>query len=240
MSSLFVLPFIGRVDILWAANTVVFTAVPSVIYTLAEDFDEIAEIRYDPLIDESLIIDPTETPHTVLSGNGENPTPQPGLILINAPAVWAAGDSGQGVLAANHDSGCDWDHPDLINNIWNNLGEDFNGNGVTVIWNGSAWVDDANRTDKGKPKGILPAAVRFDNDEIGGYSNNWYDPNLGWHYYEWKYLGGVMEMYNQLLGMYELTGDDHFLAPLSQTYHIVQNNAELSNENENVIEPRFI
>jgi hypothetical protein len=92
---------------------------------------------------------------------------------------------------------------------------------------GSAWVEDANRKDKEKPLGILPAAVRFDNDEIGGYSDNWFHPNLGWSYYEWKYLGGIMEMYNQLLGMYILTGNKHFQEPLLQTYELVQKDEEL-------------
>ena len=65
--------------------------------------------------------------------------------------------------------------------------------------------------------------MRFDNDEIGGYSDNWFDPRLGWGYYEWKYLGGIMEMYNQLLGVYDLTGDVEFLDPLQRTYDIVRN-----------------
>ena len=90
---------VSKLDILWAANTVVFSAVPRIIYGLAADFDEIAEIRYDAPIDESELIDPTEEPQIVPPGDVL--TPQPGLILINAPAVWAEGDSGQGILVAN-------------------------------------------------------------------------------------------------------------------------------------------
>ena len=85
---------VSKIDILWAANTIVFSAVPSVIYSMAENFDEIAEIRFDPVFDENLVTDPTETPTEVLPGDVL--APQPGLVLINAPAVWAAGDSGQG------------------------------------------------------------------------------------------------------------------------------------------------
>jgi len=164
---------VSKLDILWAANTVVFSAVPQVIYGLAEDFDEIAEIRYDAPRDESQLIDPTEPSIPVPPGNEDNPAPQQGLILINAPAVWAEGDSGQGVLAANHDSGCDWDHPDLINNIWNNPGEDFNGNGVTVIWNGSAWV-----FDPGDINGVDDDGNGYIDDFIGwDFSGNDNDPN---------------------------------------------------------------
>jgi len=165
--------FVSKLDILWAANTVVFSAVPQVIYRLAADFDEIAEIRYDAPIDESEVIDPTEPSQPVPPGDGDTPTPQPGLILINAPAVWAEGDSGQGVLAANHDSGCDWDHPDLINNIWNNLGEDFDNDGHTVEWNGSAWV-----FDPGDINGVDDDANGYIDDFIGwDFSGNDNDPN---------------------------------------------------------------
>ena len=43
---------VSQLDILWAGNTVIFSAVPQVIYDLAEDFDEIAEIRYDATIED--------------------------------------------------------------------------------------------------------------------------------------------------------------------------------------------
>jgi subtilisin family serine protease len=159
---------VSKIDILWAANTVVFSAVPQVIYGLAENFDEIAEIRYDPEIDESLVTDPTETNPTYYPSNpNDNPAPQPGLVLINAPAVWAAGDSGTGVLAANHDSGCDWDHPDLVNNIWNNLGEDFDNDGHTVEWNGAAWVFD-------------PGDINGVDDDLNGYVDDF----IGWDFAE--------------------------------------------------------
>jgi subtilisin family serine protease len=157
---------VSKIDILWAANTVVFSAVPEVIYYLAENFDEIAEIRYDPQIDESLLIDPTEDQQTIYPPNpNDNPAPQIGLVLINAPAVWAAGDSGQGVLAANHDSGCFWAHPDLINQIWHNLGEDFNNNGRVIIWSGSAWVFD-------------PGDVNGIDDDGNGYIDDF----IGWDF----------------------------------------------------------
>jgi subtilisin family serine protease len=149
----------------------VFSAVPQVIYGLAEDFDEISEIRYNAPIDESLLIDPTEVSQTVLPGrNGDNPPPpQPGLVLINAPAVWAEGDSGQGVLAANHDSGCDWDHPDLINNIWNNLGEDFDGDGHTI---------EGGVFDPGDINGIDDDGNGYIDDFIGwDFASNNNDPN---------------------------------------------------------------
>ena len=168
---------VSKIEILWAANTIVFSAVPSVIYNLAENFDEIAEIRFDPKYDESMVTDPTETTPSIYPPNPtDDPAPQPGLTLINAPAVWAEGDSGQGVLAANHDSGCDWDHPDLIHNIWNNLGEDFDNDGHTVEWNGST-----GSFDPGDINGIDDDGNGYVDDFIGwdfdGNDNNPYNPS---------------------------------------------------------------
>src|SRR4030065_2286640 len=166
---------VSKIDILWAANTIVFSAVPEVNYYLAENFEEIAEIRFDPVFDESMLIDPTEDVQTYFPPQpNDNPAPQPGLILINAPAVWAAGDSGQGVLVGNLDDGCDWDHPDLIHNIYNNLGEDADNDGHTLEWNGSAWV-----FDPGDVNGI-------DND-----GNSYIDDFIGWDFHR-----GVKNVYN--------------------------------------------
>jgi subtilisin len=91
--------------------------------------------------------------------------PQPGLTLIRAPLVWAEGDSGRGILVANIDTGTDWTHPDLVLNIWQNLGEDANGNGRTIIHNGTSWV-----LDPGDLNGI-------DND-----GNGYIDDLVGWNW----------------------------------------------------------
>lgn len=58
-----------------------------------------------------------------------------GLDLVNAPEVWNRGYTGQGVVVAVIDSGVDYTHPDLDNNIWVNSDEiagnrkDDDGNG---------------------------------------------------------------------------------------------------------------
>lgn len=164
---------VRKIDILWAANTVVFSATPSIIYGLAENFDEIAEIRYDPVIDETTLIDlANNLPPNISVPYDEDSSPQQGLILINAPAVWAEGDSGAGVLVANIDTGTDWDHPDLVNNIWNNLGEDFDGDGHTLEWNGTSWV-----FDPGDINGVDDDTNGKIDDFIGwDYSGNDNDP----------------------------------------------------------------
>jgi hypothetical protein len=62
-----------------------------------------------------------------------------GLDLINAPEVWAMGYTGQGITVAVIDSGVDYNHPDLQNNIWVNPRE-IPGNGIDDDGNG--YIDD--------------------------------------------------------------------------------------------------
>ena len=46
------------------------------------------------------------------------------------------------VVVAIPDIGFKWDHPDLINNTWQNLGEDLDGDGVVLEFIDGAWVFD--------------------------------------------------------------------------------------------------
>jgi len=53
------------------------------------------------------------------------------------------GEMTNGVMTvAIIDQGVDWDHPDLVDNLWNNLGEDADGDGVTIIQSGNNWIFD--------------------------------------------------------------------------------------------------
>jgi len=76
-------------------------------------------------------------------------------------------DSGE-VVVAIPDIGLKWDHPDLIDNIWQNLGEDADGDGVVLEFIDDEWVfdpDDENGID----------------DDDDGYTDNFvgYDPAMG-------------------------------------------------------------
>jgi len=136
---------VQNINAIWAINVVAFEAAPEVIYAVASGFPEIEMIYYDAKFPQSMLVDDggiTEKNEKENLREDAIFAPQAGLVLINAVQVWAAGDSGQGVLVGNIDTGTDWSHPDLVNNIWNNLGEDANGNGKTLIWNGSAYVFD--------------------------------------------------------------------------------------------------
>ncbi|MCZ6775049.1 MAG: S8 family serine peptidase [Ignavibacteria bacterium] len=162
---------VDRITSIWAINRVAFRGTRSVINKLAQDFVEIERIRYDAAYPEELLIDEGSTRHDSPESPASLTTPtllQPAdptgsLILINAPQVWAEGDSGQGVLVANIDTGTDWTHPDLANNIWNNLGEDADGDGRTMEFTGSTWVFD-------------PGDINGVDDDGNGYADDF----IGW------------------------------------------------------------
>jgi len=114
---------------LWIVNAIVLKASPSVITQMASEFNEIKQINFDPVYPTELMIDFSSlvAPYLPLAA-------EPGCILMNADDVWALGNKGAGVVVANADDGFWWKHPDLVKGIWQNLGEDANNNGMTVIY----------------------------------------------------------------------------------------------------------
>lgn len=75
-----------------------------------------------------------------------------------------------------------------------------------------AWVDDTMREENGKPAGVVPAAIAFETDNIGGYGKNWHEPNLYWGYFNWP--GYTDKIYDHLLAVYDWTGDEKYLKPI--------------------------
>ncbi len=63
-----------------------------------------------------------------------------GTDLINAPTAWNNGYTGKGTIVAVLDTGVDYNHQDLKNNIWTNSKE-IAGNGIDDDGNG--YIDDA-------------------------------------------------------------------------------------------------
>ena len=84
---------------------------------------------------------------------------------------------------------------------------------------GDSWLEDCLRTEKGKPKGIVPAAVRYSNDEIGGHSDNWHHPNMFWDYF--NYRGGA-RILNLLLLNSIFFDDDKYLEPIYLSMELIK------------------
>lgn len=84
-----------------------------------------------------------------------------------------------------------------------------------VLAHAEALYEDAMRTDKGKPRGIIPGEVDYESDEIGGRNvPTWYDPgnvpakgNYGFAKFH-GYRARVMYF------AYKLSGDERFLEPI--------------------------
>lgn len=93
---------------------------------------------------------------------------------INSNLVWDLWfDNGlipgnQDVILASVDLGVNWDHPDLRNNIWQNLGEDADGDGRTIEGSGNNWY-----LDPGDLNGI-------DDDDWDNNSSTYIDDLIGW------------------------------------------------------------
>ncbi|MGH9674989.1 MAG: hypothetical protein ACRD44_17590, partial [Bryobacteraceae bacterium] len=87
-----------------------------------------------------------------------------------------------------------------------------------LVEHAESWLDAAMRTDKGKPKGVMPNQLGFD-DSIGGPEATW----LGR-----QGLGGgavwpdyLFYLHNLLLSANRLTGDRRFLAPFEEMAAII-------------------
>jgi subtilisin family serine protease len=108
----------AEVRYIWLGNAVGLFAKPALIQDLSLRND-IERINWDP---------PRFTLFESPPGNGGNPSPDIswGLIKIGAPGAWDAGYKGEGAVVAVLDTDCDYEHPDLIGQRWEN-GEEVSG-----------------------------------------------------------------------------------------------------------------
>jgi len=97
---------IVKVERFWVANMLLLEAVPSVLVEVAQRTDVAymdldANLQWDKPVDRRPA--PLESPSGI----------EPGIAAINAPAMWKAGFTGNGVIVMNIDTGVDANHPAL-------------------------------------------------------------------------------------------------------------------------------
>ncbi len=94
---------VSRLESLWAINGMLVTARPEVIRELAAA-PEVESIRMDEEV---------RAPGVAPAAPAEA---EWNLHAVRAPELWAAGQTGQGVVVAGMDTGVDLNHPDLRSN----------------------------------------------------------------------------------------------------------------------------
>jgi subtilisin family serine protease len=93
---------------------------------------------------------------------------QPFLSQIMAEAAWDVhkGEEGAEVIVGIADSGVEWRHEDLVENIYQNLGEDADGDGKVIEESGGSWVFD-------------PGDINGIDDDGNGYPDDF----VGWNFF---------------------------------------------------------
>ncbi len=86
---------------------------------------------------------------------------------IDAPHAWYVEKGDSIVILSPLDSGIDWDHEDLVDKVWQNLGEDADGDGHIIEYIGGQWVYD-------------PGDINDIDDDFNGYIDDF----IGWDFYD--------------------------------------------------------
>jgi len=157
---------IDRYEIIWMNNIIALKATNDVINSLANDFNNVQMICYDAEYPMEMLYDSKQDALATIWGALSPQAAEIGCVLMNADDCWALGNKGKGALVANADDGFWWKHPDLVKGVYQNLGEDANNNGMTIIWGSGT----TSAFDPGDINGI-------DND-----GNGKIDDLIGWDY----------------------------------------------------------
>ncbi|MCU0231758.1 MAG: S8 family serine peptidase [Acidobacteria bacterium] len=124
----------ARVRPLWLSNVIGLDATAATIRALAQR-PEVAWINHNPK--RPVFV---ETPRH--DGQPDGPTDW-GVIKMRAPEVWSQlGLTGKGVVVADIDSGVCYEHPDIVDHVWINPGEDLDGDRVVMDPTDVNGVDD--------------------------------------------------------------------------------------------------
>ena len=103
------------------------------------------------------------------------------------------------ILLASVDTGVDWDHSDLIANIWQNLGEDADGDGRTLEYINNQWVfdpDDLNNIDDddwdNNPNTYIDDLIGWDPAGLNGIDDNNPMPPGNWGWAHGTHVAGIL------------------------------------------------
>jgi len=128
--------------------------VESGAFQVVRQFNEMQEVKFSELSFISYndaLFDPNDTEYSQQwSLNNDGTTGGTADADVDMQEAWDIQRGNANVLIAILDTGVDWAHPDLRQNILQNTGEDADGDGVTIEWDGSNWVldpGDLNDTD---------------------------------------------------------------------------------------------
>lgn len=157
---------ISDYEVLWMINRIALKTDVNTINDLASDFDEVLMLTYDPVYPIEELYDSKQYAPPFIKAAISPQAIEPGITLMNADDCWVMGNKGKGVLVGNADDGFWWKHPDLVKGVYQNLGEDANNNGMTIIWG----TGTTSAFDPGDINGI-------DND-----GNGKIDDLIGWDY----------------------------------------------------------
>ena len=103
------------------------------------------------------------------------------------------------VLLASVDTGVDWNHSDLIGNIWQNLGEDADGDGRTLEYINGQWVfdpGDLNNIDDddwdNNPNTYVDDLIGWDPAGLNGIDDNDPNPPATWGWSHGTHVAGTL------------------------------------------------
>ena len=103
------------------------------------------------------------------------------------------------ILLASVDTGVDWNHSDLIDNIWQNLGEDADGDGRTLEFINGQWVfdpDDLNNIDDdnwdNNPNTYIDDLIGWDPAGLNGIDDNDPNPPGTWGWSHGTHVAGIL------------------------------------------------
>lgn len=125
---------VSDIEIIWMINRIALKTDASTIYSIADGFNEVILLTYDAEYPVEQLQDLNRYAPPFIKAAYEPLAIEPGITLMNADDCWLQGNRGKGVLVGNADDGFWWKHPDLVKGVYQNLGEDANNNGMTIIW----------------------------------------------------------------------------------------------------------